>query len=67
METQPAGVTQCFTCDFWTGERRHEPAGHVTFEGRLKTAACANPASTTHRTQMAPHAMCNHWKRWQAL
>jgi len=65
MHTKPAGMAQCVTCQYWSGERKREAADQVSFANPYATAACQNPASTLYRGQVQPIAVCNHWNRWQ--
>jgi hypothetical protein len=67
MTKNPAGLTQCFTCEYWGGERQYEAAGYVSYEGPYATAACENSASTLYRNQVQPVSICNHWIKWRQI
>lgn len=67
MDKNPASMTQCFTCDYWDGQRQYESPGYVSYESQFITATCENPDSPRHRDQVQPNAACNQWVKWRKI
>jgi hypothetical protein len=67
MNKSSAGMTQCFTCEYWAGRREYEAPSQISFDGPFATATCENSASTTYRNQVQSISVCNHWVKWKKI
>ena len=67
MDKNPASMIQCFSCEYWDGQRQYEPPGYISYEGQFASATCENPTSPRHRDQVQPIASCSQWVKWRKI
>jgi hypothetical protein len=65
MGKNPAGMTVCFTCEFWSGSRQFEEPGYVSYQD--ENALCENPSSPFFNLQLQPGAGCPQWAKWRKV